>query len=427
MRLQKSLVGACEMQKTISPKAVSGSILIPPSKSVAHRALICAALADGQSRLSHIGDSDDMKATIGALSSLGASFERDGDTLTVTGTGGVPKREQCTADCIESGSTLRFLIPVFSLCGGDVTLTGRGRLLERPQTVYETLFSSQGLSFFVNASGVHLYGAVKSGEIIVDGSVSSQFITGLLFTLPLCDGDSIIRITPPFESASYVQITCDVLSRFGIVIEQVDAYTFRIPGNQCYKPCDMAVEGDYSQMAFFGVLGALCGEVRCKGLSPDSLQGDRVICDLLERFGAQVDRSSERVCVRRAPLTGQVVDLADCPDLGPILMVLASFADGVTHFLHAGRLRLKESDRIAAMEAELSKLGVNMSSDADSVTITSRRPMTAPCIVEAHNDHRIAMSVGILAGAAQYPVTIMGAECVNKSYPNFFEDLSFVK
>ena len=425
--MQKSLVGACEMQKTISPKAVSGSILIPPSKSVAHRALICAALADGQSRLSHLGDSDDMKATIGALSSLGASFERDGDTLTVTGTGGVPKREQCTADCIESGSTLRFLIPVFSLCGGDVTLTGRGRLLERPQTVYETLFSSQGRSFFVDASGVHLYGAVKSGEITVDGSVSSQFITGLLFTLPLCDGDSVIRITPPFESASYVQITCDVLSRFGIVIEQVDAYTFRIPGNQRYRPCDMAVEGDYSQMAFFGVLGALCGEVRCKGLSPDSLQGDRVICEVLERFGAQVDRSSDCVCVRRAPLTGQVVDLADCPDLGPILMVLASFADGVTHFLHAGRLRLKESDRIAAMEAELSKLGVNMSSDADSVTITSRRPMTAPCIVEAHNDHRIAMSLAIFARAAEYPVTIMGAECVNKSYPNFFEDLSFVK
>ena len=415
------------MQKTISPKAVSGSILIPPSKSVAHRALICAALADGQSRLSHIGDSDDMKATIGALSSLGASFERDGDTLTVTGTGGVPKREQCTADCIESGSTLRFLIPVFSLCGGDVTLTGRGRLLERPQTVYETLFSSQGHSFFVDESGVHLYGAVKGGEITVDGSVSSQFITGLLFTLPLCDGDSVIRITPPFESASYVRITCDMLSRFGIVIEQVDAYTFRIPGNQRYRPCDMAVEGDYSQMAFFGVLGALCGEVRCKGLSPDSLQGDRVICELLERFGAQVDRSSDCVCVRRAPLTGQVVDLADCPDLGPILMVLASFADGVTHFLHAGRLRLKESDRIAAMEAELSKLGVNMSSDADSVTITSRRPMTAPCIVEAHNDHRIAMSLAIFACAAEYPVTIMGAECVNKSYPNFFEDLSFVK
>lgn len=425
--MQKSSAGVCEMQQTIFPKAVSGSILIPPSKSVAHRALICAALADGQSRLSHIGDSDDMKATIGALSSMGASFERDGDVLIVTGTGGVPKRGQYTADCIESGSTLRFLIPVFSLCGGAVTLTGRGRLLERPQTVYEALFSSQGHSFFVDESGVHVRGAVKSGEITVDGSVSSQFITGLLFALPLCSGDSIIRITPPFESASYVQITCDVLSRFGIIIEQTDTYTFRIPGNQQYNPCDMAVEGDYSQMAFFGVLGALCGEVGCTGLSQDSLQGDRVICEILERFGAQIDRSADSVRVRHAPLTGQVVDLADCPDLGPILMVLASFADGVTHFLHAGRLRLKESDRIAAMEAELSKLGVEMSSDADSVTITSRRPMTAPCTVDAHNDHRIAMSLAIFAHAAEYPVTITGAECVKKSYPAFFEDLSFIK
>ena len=425
--MQKSSVGACEMQQTIFPKAVFGSVLIPSSKSVAHRALICAALAEGQSRLSHIGDSDDMNATIGALSSMGASFERDGDTLIVTGTGGVPRREQCTADCIESGSTLRFLIPVFSLCGGEVTLTGRRRLLERPQTVYETLFSSQGNLFTVNESGVHFCGAVKSGEITVDGSVSSQFITGLLLALPLCDGDSMIRITPPFESASYVRITCDVLSRFGIVTEQVDDYTFRIFGNQRYKPCDMAVEGDYSQMAFFGVLGALCGEVQCTGLLQNSLQGDRVICELLEQFGARVYESADSVRVRRASLTGQVVDLADCPDLGPILMVLASFADGETHFLHAGRLRFKESDRIAAMEAELTKLGVSMSSDADSVTITSRSPMTAPCTVDAHNDHRIAMSLAIFARAAEYPVTINGAECVKKSYPTFFEDLSFLK
>lgn len=411
------------MQAVVYPSKNSGTVKIPPSKSVAHRAIICACLAEGTSVIRNVSESDDMKATIGAMQALGAKLARSGDTLTIEGTGGVPKRSFLKADCIESGSTLRFLIPLFSLTGGNVSFSGSRRLMERPQSVYESLFREQGLFFQADGANVSLCGALKSGGITLRGDISSQFITGLLFTLPLLSGDSVIRVLPPFESRSYIELTLGVLRAFGVHASFSDEYTLHIPGKQRYRACEYPVEGDYSQLAFFAVRGAVGVKTVCEGIRTDSVQGDRVICEFVRRAGANVIQKDDTVTISPARLSGQEFDLADCPDLGPVLMVLAAFCEDETRLVNAGRLRVKESDRIAAMEEELSKLGVTISSTADTVTISGRKPMNSPVSVYAHNDHRIAMSLAVFASAAEQPVTILGAECVKKSYPDFFEAL----
>lgn len=412
------------MRATVYPSFCEGAVTVPPSKSMAHRAIICACLADGESTVRRVSESDDMRATIGAMEALGAKIERMGDTLTIRGTGGVPRLSSCDVDCIESGSTLRFLIPLFSLTGGLVTYHGRGRLMERPQDVYAALFKEQGACFSQEDGILRQQGALKGGKLVIRGDVSSQFITGLLFTLPLLDGDSVIEILPPFESRSYVLLTLQVLRDFGITAHFADPYTLVVPGNQRYCSAAHTVEGDYSQLAFFAVRGAIGAETTCRGVRLDSAQGDRVICELVKKAGAKVQIKTDAIAFSPGYLHGSEIDLADCPDLGPALMVLASFCEGETRIINAGRLRMKESDRIAAMEEELKKLGVEISTAADAVAITGRRPMEKPVAVYAHNDHRIAMSLAVFASAAEQPVCIEGADCVKKSYPDFFEALA---
>lgn len=410
------------MRVTVYPAKKSGSVVIPPSKSVAHRAIIASCLADGESIIRNVSESEDMKATIRAMEALGAKIVRDGDTLKIHGMNGVPKKEAVTADCGESGSTLRFLIPLFSLCGGDVTFIGSKRLMERPQDVYETLFEKQGLSF-ARGERLKLHGAVCGGELIIRGDISSQFITGLLFTLPLLDRDSVIHILPPFESASYVKLTLRVLESFGIRAEFSDTYTLFIPGNQTYQPRDYTVEGDFSQLAFWAVRGAIGAKTVCAGVDLKSEQGDKVILDHIAQVGADVSVADKTAVILPGALCFAEIDLADCPDLGPVLTVLGAFCQGGMRIMNAGRLRIKESDRIEAMETELLKLGVDIESDENSITVHGRMPMTAPVTVYAHNDHRIAMSLAVFAASAEQPVTIEGAECVKKSYPDFFEVL----
>ena len=412
------------MRATVYPSFRGGAVTVPPSKSMAHRAIICACLADGVSTVHRVAESDDMKATIGAMEALGAKIERKGDTLTIHGMGGVPRLSSCDVDCIESGSTLRFLIPLFSLTGGLVTYYGRGRLMERPQDVYAALFKEQGACFLQEDGVIRQHGALKGGKLVIRGDVSSQFITGLLFTLPLLDGNSVIEILPPFESRSYVLLTLQVLCEFGITAHFANPYTLVVPGNQRYRSAVYTVEGDYSQLAFFAVRGAVGAETVCRGVRPDSAQGDRVICELVKKAGAKIRAQADAVTFSPGRLYGGEIDLADCPDLGPVLTVLAAFCEGETHIINAGRLRMKESDRIAAMEEELKKLGVEISASADTVTISGRRPMEKPIAVYAHNDHRIAMSLAVFASAAEQPVCIEGAECVRKSYPDFFEALA---
>ena len=419
------------MKATIWPGAAQGKINIPPSKSMAHRAMICAALANGNSKIAGLAYSDDILATLRCLEQLGAKIKRLPDGVEIQGIGGLAglqqQKRKTKVDCWESGSTLRFLLPLFSLTGEEVHFIGRNRLLQRPQTVYQNIFQKQQLQFQQDANGIYIKGALQPGEYQIAGNISSQFITGLLFTLPLLQEDSCLIIQPPFESRSYVLLTLQMLQRFGVVAHWLDENTLQIPGWQQFLPNCYTVEGDYSQLAFFAALGVLQGGISCWGLQPDSLQGDRVILDILTALGGRYQVLTEAGNTGYqfflSELQGAVIDLADCPDLGPILMALAVCCQGQTKIIHAARLRLKESDRIAAMETELKKMGVAMQSGPDEVIIHGgplQGPQEPLC---GHKDHRIVMSLAVLATLAPQPVTILQAEAVRKSYPNFFTDL----
>ena len=402
-------------------RPVAGRIAAPPSKSMAHRAVLCAALAKGTSHLHHLAFSKDISATLGAAGRLCARVTTGENDAVVEGLGRFLPVD-APVDCCESGSTLRFLIPLASLTGQEVTFTGRGRLMERPQSVYKTLYQQQGLRFEQGADRLTVEGALTPGEYELAGNVSSQFISGLLFALPLLDGDSTLHLIPPVESRSYIDMTRAVQAAFGVTSRWLDGNTLALPGRQHYHPCDHAVEGDYSQAAFPAVLGAVCGGVTVTGLSPDTLQGDAVILDILHRCGAQFTREGDTVTFAKAPLHGVDIDLADCPDLGPVLMVLGLLCEGTTVIRNAERLRLKESDRIAAMEAELRACGGVLESEGGTITVHGcAEHLHAPeGILHGHNDHRVVMSLAVLSAAAGLPLTVDDAEAIQKSWPNFF-------
>ena len=402
-------------------RAVAGRIAAPPSKSMAHRAVLCAALAKGTSHLHHLAFSKDISATLGAAARLCARVTTGENDAVVEGLGRFLPVD-APVDCCESGSTLRFLIPLASLTGQEVTFTGRGRLMERPQSVYKTLYQQQGLRFEQGADRLTVEGALTSGEYELAGNVSSQFISGLLFALPLLDGDSTLHLIPPVESRSYIDMTRTVQAAFGVTSRWLDGNTLALPGRQHYRPCDYDVEGDYSQAAFPAVLGAVCGGVTVTGLRPDTLQGDAVILDILHRCGAQFTREGDTVTFAKAPLHGVDIDLADCPDLGPVLMVLGLLCEGTTVIRNAERLRLKESDRIAAMEAELRACGGVLESEGGTITMHDcAEHLHAPeGILHGHNDHRVVMSLAVLSAAAGLPLTVDDAEAIQKSWPNFF-------
>ena len=404
-----------------SSRTVGGNIAAPPSKSMAHRAVLCAALAKGTSHLHHLAFSKDISATLGAAGRLCARVTTGENDAVVEGLGRFLPVD-APVDCCESGSTLRFLIPLASLTGQEVTFTGHGRLMERPQSVYKTLYQQQGLCFEQGADRLTVEGALTPGEYELAGNVSSQFISGLLFALPLLDGDSTLHLIPPVESRSYIDMTRAVQAAFGVTSRWLDGNTLALPGRQHYHPCDHAVEGDYSQAAFPAVLGAVCGGVTVTGLSPDTLQGDAVILDLLRRCGAQFTREGDAVIFAKAPLHGVDIDLADCPDLGPVLMVLGLLCEGTTVIRNAERLRLKESDRIAAMEAELRACGGVLESEGGTITVHGcAEHLHAPeGILHGHNDHRVVMSLAVLSAAAGLPLTVDDAEAIQKSWPNFF-------
>ena len=397
----------------------SGVLAAPPSKSMAHRAVLCAALADGESRLTGLAHSQDIDATLAAAAALGAQVEAGESWARIAGAAPL-QAPAAPVDCCESGSTLRFLIPLAALTGRPVTFTGRGRLMQRPQSVYQELFASQGLRFEQEGDTLTVAGPLRPGCFSLAGDVSSQFISGLLFALPLLDGDSRLRLKPPVESRSYIEMTRAAQSRFGVASAWLDEYTLAVPGGQAYRPRDMAIEGDWSQAAFPAALGVLAGDVTVTGLEPGTLQGDAVILDILRRCGGRAEAVPGGVRFQKSALHGMKIDLADCPDLGPILMALGLLCEGETVITNAGRLRLKESDRIAAMEQELRKLGGQIESDGGTVTMR-RSVLHAPAgLLWGHNDHRVVMSLTVLAAAAGLPVQIDGAEAVAKSWPGFF-------
>ena len=400
---------------------IGGTITAPPSKSMAHRAVLCAALAEGRSHITNLEFSKDISATLGAAGQLCAEVRTGPADAVVEGLGHF-RPLSAPVDCCESGSTLRFLIPIASLTGQAVTFTGRGRLMERPQSVYETLYREQNLRFEQSSAGLTVEGALTPGDYTLAGNVSSQFISGLLFALPLLDGDSTLHLLPPVESRSYIDMTRAVQAAFGVTSHWLDGNTLALPGRQHYHPCDYDVEGDYSQAAFPAVLGAVCGGVTITGLRPETLQGDAVILDILRRCGAKFTRTAEGLRFEKAPLHGVDIDLADCPDLGPVLMVLGLLCEGTTVIRNAERLRPTESARIAAMEAELRACGGVLESAGGTITVQGCADhLHAPeAPLHGHNDHRVVMSLAVLSAAAGLPLTVDDAEAIQKSWPHFF-------
>ena len=413
------------MLVTISPPArIGGTVSAPPSKSMAHRAVLCSALAKGTSHIENLEFSKDISATLAAAGQLCARVESGPADVLVEGLGHF-RPVFGPVDCCESGSTLRFLIPLASLTGQSITFMGRGRLMERPQSVYETLYREQNLHFEQANGQLTVAGSLRSGEYTLAGNVSSQFISGLLFALPLLAGDSTLHLIPPVESRSYIEMTRAAQAAFGVTSHWLDDTTLCIPGGQQYHPRDYIVEGDYSQAAFLAVLGAVKGGITLTGLAAETLQGDAAILDILRRCGAKFTRTEAGLVFEQAPLHGVDIDLADCPDLGPVLMVLGLLCEGTTVIRNAERLRIKESDRIAAMEAELQACGGVLSSEGGTITVQGCKPrLHAPeAPLSGHNDHRVVMSLTVLALAADIPLAINEAEAVQKSWPHFFDAL----
>jgi len=411
------------MNVKIYPGTINNSISVPPSKSDSHRAIICAALAGGRSTIQNIIYSDDINATINAMEILGAKIEKKNDSIVIDGVTNFQNWKHLPIDCQESGSTLRFILPLFSLTGDEVTITGRARLLERPLDIYQDIAAKQGITFRRESDKIILIGKFKADNYIISGDISSQFITGLLLTLPLLDADSSITILPPFESRSYVLMTIQTMSLFGVNVEYDMNDTFHIKGKQHYSPCNYAVEGDYSNASSFAVLGALNNELKVLGLNHESKQGDKVIFDIVERFGATVSTIKNGYKIKPNKVQPIEVDLQDCPDIGPSLMVLLSFCEGDSHIINTHRLAVKETNRIITMVSNLQAFGVGIRANDNEIFIRGKDNYIGGVSVPSFNDHRICMAMAVMATLVDNPVIVKEAECVKKSYPDFFEDL----
>ncbi len=404
---------------TIAPGALSGAVRAISSKSDAHRNLICAALAAGPTGFDPFTPSDDIDATMACLTALGASLGKRPDGG-VTVTPGTAARAPML-DCGESGSTLRFLLPVAAALGCGASFTGHGRLPERRVAPLLEALAAHGCTPSASRLPFTLAGRLTPGDYEIVGNESSQYISGLLFALPLTGGDCRIHIVGPLSSRGYVDMTLRTVRRFGITVHETGA-GFEIPGGQRYRsPGRAALEGDWSNAAFFLAAGALGSAVTVMGLRGASIQRDREIMTCLSRFGACVTEKNGSVTAAPGQLAGQRIDVDQIPDLLPVLAVLACAAEGETVLTNAARLRDKESDRLAATSAMLTALGGRVTEMPDELRITGMGRL-AGGLVDGAGDHRIVMAAAVAAAICRGPVTIRGAEAVRKSYPGFFED-----
>ena len=394
------------MDIRILPRRLSGAVTPPPSKSQAHRLLLCAALAEGTSSLHNIELSEDIEATLRCVEALGARIGRAGDGMTVTGCGGAQRTGDCPRfDCGESGSTLRFLIPVaLAVCGGG-DFTGRGRLMQRPQGPYETLFRAKGIVFERRGELLRVRGTLKPGRYALPGDVSSQFFTGLLLALPLLGGESVIQATSPPESADYIELTRQA-QRLAGVDSRAEGARFAV-APQRYRAFEAAAEADWSQAAFWIAAAGLGSAVRVDGLNMASAQGDRHFADFAERLAAPGDVT---------------IDVRDCPDLVPPLAALAAVRQGTCRLQGAARLRLKESDRLASVTAALRAMGGEVREESDALELRGLPALRGGATIDCAGDHRIAMMSAIAATRCQQSVVLRGADCVKKSYPAFWDD-----
>ncbi|MGE5678602.1 MAG: 3-phosphoshikimate 1-carboxyvinyltransferase [Pseudomonadota bacterium] len=409
------------LEVTIYPGKLAGEVDIPPSKSMSHRAMICAGLAEGTSNINNIGFSQDIEATCEAMRSLGIEAERQGTSLRVTGVGR-PVLKKRDINCRESGSTLRFIIPIAALTGSRVVFHGEGRLVERSLEPYYRLFEEQGIKYITDQGRLPLQidGSLAPGEFRLAGNISSQFISGLMFALPLLEGDSRITVTGRLESRPYIDMTRQVLKDFSIAVEGNGSSDYIIKGNQNYRAMDYNVEGDFSQAAFWLVAGALGSDVFCKGLSLDSLQGDKAVMRIIESMGGKLASEDGRIRALPSATTGVSIDASQYPDLVPVLAVLGALSEGRTEIINAERLRLKESDRLKAISSELLRLGADITEKKDGLVINGVKALKGGK-VDSWNDHRIAMALAIAATRCEGTVTISNASCVKKSYPDFWE------
>ena len=411
----------------ICPGALAGTVQAVPSKSDAHRALIAAALADGPTVLLFDGTSRDIEATLACLQALGAKIRRRDGGVEVT-----PLWERQDSpepadspvpflDCGESGSTLRFLLPVAAALYRQAEFTGRPGLAARPLGELQKALEKGGAGFSASRLPLRVTGPLRSGVYELPGNVSSQYVSGLLFALPLLEKDSLLRLTSPLESAGYVEMTLRTLRTFSVGIEEIPG-GYRIPGRQSYRsPGQLLIEGDWSNAAFFLAAGALGQGVAVEGLQPDSLQRDRLIAGLLEEFGAKVEWREKRLLAAGGRLSGIRIDAGQIPDLVPILAVVAAYAKGRTEIRNAGRLRLKESDRLATVAAMLKGLGAAVEELPQGLVITGRGELTGGR-ADSANDHRIAMAAAVAAAYARGPSELADPWAVCKSYPGFYED-----
>ena len=362
-----------------------------------------------------------LSTIVSLISILGVLSTVEKDKVTIKGYN-FSKGIKNKIDCLESGSTLRFLIPIVLLTGKEVTFTGKGRLSQRPLTPYYKIFEEQNIKYSCKEGlPLTIEGILQSGEYKIPGNISSQFITGLLFALPLLQGDSKITITTELESKAYVDLTIDILSKFSVKVENKDYKELTVKGNQKYLPTDYRVEGDFSQAAFWLVAGLLGGEVECEDMNINSLQGDRVIINILKEMGGDISLEHDKIKTRKSKTQGTTIDASNCPDLVPILAVLASLSNGTTKIINAGRLRIKESDRLKAMAVELTKLGADILETKDGLIIHGKENLKGGT-VNSWNDHRIAMALSIASIRCTSPVILTDSLTVKKSYPEFFRD-----
>ena len=388
------------MYAEFRPGRAAGAVAAPPSKSMGHRMLLCAGLSGGPCTVRGIASSQDMLATLDCLSALGVRWERTGDTVTLSG-GDVFSTPKEVVNCRESGSTLRFFVPLLLLGREKAALTGHGRLMERPMEVYAVLCRERSLLFRQEGDRLWLRGPLQPGQYKLSGDVSSKIITGLLIALPLLEAGSVVSLRPPVASRPYIEMTRQAQALYGVTSAWTDENTLRIPGGQRYRPVDSVVEGDWSNAAFLEGFCLLGGDVQVTGLKTDSLQGDKIYKEYYKRL--------QQGC--------PTLDIDQCPDLGPVLMALAAAGQGAT-LTGTRRLRIKESDRVAAMAEELSKFGVAVTVHEDSVVIYPHDFHAPTEPLSGHNDHRIVMACSVLATVTGG--VIEGAEASRKSLPDFF-------
>lgn len=413
-------------------RPLQGEIQVPASKSAAHRAILCAALSGGSSEISRLELNDDIRATINAVRTLGTDAVYDSEKKTLRLSSGTEENQETVLlDCRESGSTLRFLIPIAAALGKPCAFTGSGRLPQRPLSVYQDLLPEHGVQLCRQSKDelpLTLRGQLQPGIFRLPGNISSQFITGLLFALPLLPGDSRILLSSPLESESYVTLTLQILRDFGIIICP-DSNGWVIPGRQSYQARDYAVEGDWSQAAFFLSMAAFSGErITLTGLREDSVQGDRACMEIYRSFGLQIEQAGGLVTAKNPQtdlpfhgLHAVSIDAAQIPDLVPALAVCAAGCRGVTVIHHAERLRLKECDRLAAMAEAIGRLGGQAEETADGLKITGAERLHGGT-VRGMNDHRVVMSLASAVLFSEEPVHVTDAWSIRKSYPDFYKD-----